>query len=299
MNILTFDIEDWFHLLDNDSTKTEVEWENYESRIHQNIDKIFEVLDKKNTKASFFVVGWMAKKYPEIIKEISDRGYDIGSHTHLHQLVYEQDRVSFFNDVEKSIKTIEDCSGKKVKMFRAPGFSITEKNKWAFEVLHELGIEVDSSVFPAKRSHGGMPSYGVSEPSILKYNGISLKEFPINTQRILGCNIIFSGGGYFRIMPYTLLKKWTKQSNYVMSYMHPRDLDPNQPMIQELSLQRKLKSYVGLKSAQRKLENWLTDFDFIDILKQMTKLIGILQRKLYFNNDCYEIKLYRIPYLIL
>jgi len=265
MKILTFDIEDWFHLLNNDSTKTEIEWSKYKSRIHQNMDRIYKILEKTNTRASFFVVGWMAEKYPEVVKEISDRGFDIGSHTHLHQLVYEQDRITFFNDVEKSIKTIEDCSGKKVKMFRAPGFSITEQNKWAFEVLYELGIEIDSSVFPAKRAHGGMPSYGGAEPSILEYNGIKLKEFPINTKPFMGADIIFSGGGYFRLAPYFLLKKWTENSNYVMSYMHPRDFDPNQPMIKELSLSRKLKSYVGLKSAERKLEKWLSDFKFIDI----------------------------------
>ena len=265
MKILTFDIEDWFHLLDNDSTKTEIEWGKYESRIHQNMDKIYSALDKTNTKASFFVVGWMAEKYPEVIREISKKGYDVGSHTHLHQLVYEQDRNTFFNDVEKSIKTIEDCTGKKVTMFRAPGFSITEQNKWAFEVLYELGIEIDSSVFPVKRTHGGMPSYGVSKPSFLEYNGIKLKEFPINTKTVLGKEIIFSGGGYFRLMPYSLLKKWTENSSYVMSYMHPRDLDPDQPIIKELSVLRKIKSYVGLKSAEIKFEKWLLDFKFMDI----------------------------------
>lgn len=265
MKILTFDIEDWFHLLDNDSTKTEIEWGKYESRIHQNMDRIYSALDKTNTKASFFVVGWMAEKYPEVIREISKKGYDVGSHTHLHQLVYEQDRNTFFNDVEKSIKTIEDCTGKKVTMFRAPGFSITEQNKWAFEVLYELGIEIDSSVFPVKRTHGGMPSYGVSKPSFLEYNGIKLKEFPINTKTVLGKEIIFSGGGYFRLMPYSLLKKWTENSSYVMSYMHPRDLDPDQPIIKELSVLRKIKSYVGLKSAEIKFEKWLLDFKFMDI----------------------------------
>lgn len=265
MNILTFDIEEWFHILDNESTKTEKEWVNYESRIHQNMDRIYNVLEKSNTSASFFVVGWMAKQYPEVIKEISSRGYEIGSHTNLHQLVYEQDRMTFLNDVEKSIKTLEDCTGKKVKMFRAPGFSITEKNKWAFEVLFELGIEIDSSVFPTGRTHGGMPSYGYAAPSILKYNGVTLKEFPINTHSFMGKELIYSGGGYFRIIAYSLLKKWTAKDDYVMSYIHPRDLDPNQPMIKELSISRKFKSYVGLKGAQAKLEKWLDDFDFMDI----------------------------------
>ncbi len=265
MNILTFDIEEWFHILDNDSTKTEKEWSNYESRIHKNMETIYQILDKTGVKASFFVVGWIAEQYPEVVKEIVNRGYEIGSHTHLHQLVFEQKREEFKEDVGRSIKTLEDISGKKVRIFRAPGFSITEKNKWAFEVLHELGIETDSSVFPTGRAHGGMPTYGVAAPSVLSYNGVQLKEFPINTHTVLGKNVIYSGGGYFRLAPYFLLKKWTAKDDYVMTYLHPRDFDPGQPMIPGLSLPRKFKSYVGLKSSKQKLGKWLADFEFMDI----------------------------------
>ena len=265
MRVLTFDIEEWFHILDNNSTKNENDWINYESRIHSNMDKIYEILDATNSKASFFVLGWIAEKYPELIREICDRGYEIGSHTHLHQLVYEQDRKTFYQDVDRSIKTLEDISGKKVRMFRAPGFSITETNKWAFEVLYELGIEIDSSVFPARRSHGGFAQYGTAEPSILKYNGTQLKEFPINAYSVLTKPIIFSGGGYFRLFPYNVIESFTKKSSYVMSYFHPRDFDPTQPIINDLSLQRKFKSYVGLNASQKKLITWLHDFDFTDI----------------------------------
>ena len=265
MNILTFDIEEWFHILDNDSTKNEKNWVNYESRIHKNMEKVFNILEITNSKASFFVLGWIAEKYPEIVRAISDKGYEIGSHTTMHQLVYQQDRNQFKTDVNRSIKNLEDITGEKVKMFRAPGFSITENNKWAFEVLYELGIEIDSSVFPAKRAHGGLPSYGSSEPSILHYNGVQLKEFPINIKYILGKTFIYSGGGYFRISPYFILNKWSKEDDYIMSYFHPRDFDPSQPMIQSLSLKRKFKSYVGLKNAESKLKKWLKDFDFTDI----------------------------------
>jgi len=265
MNILTFDIEEWFHILDNDSTKSEKNWINYESRIHKNMEKIFDILESTSTKASFFVLGWIAEKYPEIIRSISDKGFEIGSHSTMHQLVYQQDKNQFKTDVDRSIKTLEDISGKKVKMFRAPGFSIKENNKWAFEVLYELGIEIDSSIFPAKRSHGGLPSYGASEPSILQYNGVQLKEFPINTKTILGKTIIYSGGGYFRLAPYSILKKWSKKDDYIMSYFHPRDFDSSQPVIESLSLTRKFKSYVGLKNSETKLKKWLTDFDFTDI----------------------------------
>lgn len=265
MRILTFDIEDWFHILDNSQTKGVREWSNFESRIHMNMEKIFDIIEKSDTSATFFIVGWIAEKYPEIINEIVRRGYEIGSHTHLHQLVYEQDPKTFKKDVEKSIKVLEDCSGKKITSFRAPGFSITNKNKWAFEILYELGIEKDLSVFPAGRAHGGMPSYRKSIPSILKYNGIKLKEFPINTYSFLGKPIIFSGGGYFRLFPYKFINTWTKKSEYVMTYFHPRDFDYKQPLIPGLSLARKFKSYVGLKYTRIKLEKWLTDFKFIDI----------------------------------
>ncbi len=272
MNILTFDIEEWFHILDNDSTRLESNWAKYESRIHKNMNRIFDILETTNTRASFFILGWIAEQYPNIVREISDKGFDIGSHSAMHQLVYNQDKIKFKKDVERSIKSLEDILGKKVKMFRAPGFSIKESNKWAFEVLHELGIEIDSSVFPARRAHGGFPNYGTSQPSILEYNGVKLKEFPINTRSFFGKPFVYSGGGYFRVSPYYLINKWTVKDDYVMSYFHPRDFDPNQPMINSLSLLRKFKSYVGLKNTKKKLNKWLVDFDFVDI-KSADKII--------------------------
>ena len=265
MKILTFDIEEWFHILDNKKTKTISDWNNFDSRIHLGMDLIYDILKKTEKSATFFVVGWIAEKYPEIIREIVDLGFEIGSHTHLHQLAYEQDRKTFYNDVEKSIKTLEDCAGKKVTSFRAPGFSITENNKWAFEVLHELGITKDSSVFPASRAHGGLPSYNEATPSIIEYNGIKLKEFPINTHDVLGKPFVFSGGGYFRLLPYKIIENWTNQSNYVMTYFHPRDFDRNQHIVPGLSLTRRFKSYVGIKNCKPKLERWLNDFDFMDL----------------------------------
>ena len=273
MKILTFDIEEWFHILDNNKTRTISDWNNFDSRIRIGMNLIYDILDGIEKSATFFVVGWMAEKYPEIIREISDRGFEIGSHTHLHQLAYQQDRQTFYNDVEKSIKTLEDCIGKKVTSFRAPGFSITENNKWAFEVLHELGITKDSSVFPAGRAHGGLPSYGTAIPSIIEYNGLNLKEFPINTHTILGKPFIFSGGGYFRLLPYEIIKKFTLQSTYVMTYFHPRDFDIEQPMVPGLSYSRRFKSYVGIKNCKPKLERWINDFDFID-LNQADQLIN-------------------------
>ena len=265
MKILTFDIEEWFHILDNDSTKTVREWSNYETRIHSNMDKIFDLLDKSNQKATFFVVGWIAEKYPEIVKNIDGYGHEIGSHTHMHQLMYEQKRYQVSEDLKKSINILESITGKKVKAFRAPGFSITEKNKWVFEVLVENGITYDSSIFPAGRAHGGFPSYTEAKPSIIEMDGQKIKEFPINTASILAKKWIYSGGGYFRLTPYNFIYHWTKSSDYIMTYFHPRDFDPDQPIIKELSALRKFKSYVGLKNCMNKLEKWTSDFEFIDL----------------------------------
>ena len=265
MNILTFDIEEWFHLLDNDSTRSEEQWKGFEVRIYENMERIFRILEDTNTKATFFVIGWIAKTYPDIVRQIASK-YQVGSHTMNHQLVWQQSREVFKEDVSSSIKLLEDITGQKVEAFRAPGFSIRENEGWAFEILHELGIRMDSSVFPAHHTHGGIPSYTYPIPSWVEYNGIRIKEFPIVYRKILGKHIIFSGGGYFRLVPYGLLSKWTRDCpEYLLGYIHPRDLDAEQPMIKGLNFLRKFKSYYGLEGAERKLYRWLSDFHFGDI----------------------------------
>ena len=272
MKILTFDIEEWFHILDNYSTKKELQWIKYEERIYRNMDKIFGLLHDNKLKATFFVVGWIAEKYPSIIKKIDNLGHEIGSHTHYHQLMYNQSKAQIEKDLKKSISTLENITGKKVKYFRAPGFSITEKNKWVFDILISNGITHDSSIFPANRAHGGFARFEETRPIIIEHNGLRIKEFPINTYNFFGKSFIFSGGGYFRIMPYYFIKKFSHKSDYVMTYFHPRDFDPAQPVIPELNLYRKFKSYVGLKSSLSKLYKWTSDFDFID-LKSADNLI--------------------------
>lgn len=265
MNILTFDVEEWFHLLDFDATRTEKDWSKYEVRIYENMERIFRILEETNTKATFFIIGWVAKTYPELIRKIADK-YQVGCHTMNHQLVWQQTPMEFRKDVDTGVKMLEDITGRKVECFRAPGFSIRETEGWAFEILANSGIKYDCSVFPAAHAHGGMPSYPHAAPGIIEYKGIQIKEFPVGFNRIAGRNIIFSGGGYFRLCPYHLISKWSQQSsNYLMAYIHPRDLDAEQPMLKGLPIGRKFKSYVGLKSAEKKLQRWLADFKFIDV----------------------------------
>lgn len=263
MKILTFDIEEWFHILDNEATKTEAEWEGFESRLHGNMDKIHGMLEEQ--KATFFCLGWVARKYPEILKEIDRKGHEIATHSDLHQLAYEQNRKTFQQDLERSIKSIEDVIGKKVRTYRAPGFSLMEQNKWVFEVLIKNGIEIDASIFPAERSHGGFAQFGHAEPCWIDIDGMRMKEFPINLSSFAGKNLIFSGGGYFRLFPYPLLDVMTKNSDYVMTYFHPRDFDSEQPMVPGLNVIRKFKSYYGLKGCLSKLNKLIKKYEFVDI----------------------------------
>ncbi|MBO7193911.1 MAG: polysaccharide deacetylase family protein [Bacteroidaceae bacterium] len=265
MNILTFDIEEWFHLLDFDATRTEDKWGKYEVRIHENLERILRILDETDTKATFFVIGWIAKRYPEVVRRIAEK-YEIGSHTMTHQLVWQQSPEEFKQDVDTSIKLLQDITGKPVKYFRAPGYSIRESEAYAFETLAEQGIEIDCSVFPAAHAHGGMPKFPQAAPAIIEHNGIKMKELPISFAKVAGKNIIFSGGGYFRLLPYSLIKKLTtKNTDYNMAYIHPRDLDRGQPVLKGLPLTRRFKSYIGIKGAEEKLRKYLSDFKFTDV----------------------------------
>ena len=265
MNILTFDIEDWFHILDNESTKSPTQWGNFESRLEYSLELIFDVLNQTNQKATFFCFGYIARKHPQLVRKIIDQGYEIGSHSDLHQLVYEQSPKTFKEDLEQSLKTLEDIAGQKIRFYRAPGFSITKETPWAFDMLAEIGIEVDCSIFPAKRAHGGVIGKSLGKPFVLSRNSYEIKELPMSTLNILGTSIVFSGGGYFRVVPYRLIKYLFNQSGYNMTYFHPRDFDSNQPVLKDLSVIRRFKSYYGISSAKDKLVSLLSDFSFIDI----------------------------------
>ncbi|MCK8104700.1 polysaccharide deacetylase family protein [Pseudoalteromonas sp. 2CM36K] len=265
MKILTFDIEDWFHILDNDSTKNVDVWNNFESRIDEGVERILEMLDSRGLKATFFCLGWVAEKHPDIISKIFDCGHEIGSHSFSHQLAFDQTRQEFRDDLIKSIDILESITGNKITTYRAPGFSITEKNLWAFETLINCGIEVDSSVFPAKRAHGGLNSFGCAKPFIISSAGAEIKEFPINTRSFLGKDFIYSGGGYFRLLPKVYLERAFANDDYIMTYFHPRDFDATQPMISDLTMARKFKSYVGITGAYKKLGGILDTNEFVSL----------------------------------
>jgi polysaccharide deacetylase family protein (PEP-CTERM system associated) len=266
MNILTFDIEEWFHLLDHPSTRSESEWLGFPSRIEDGVDRILGLLSEEKTQATFFCLGWIAEKFPHLIKKISDNGYEIACHSHMHQLAFNQTPTQFREDLRRAKYAIEDVVGKGVNTYRIPGFSLSEKNLWAFRILHEEGFSIDCSVFPASRSHGGLKNFTTDQPCLIELiDSVLIKELPLNTRHILGNRLVFSGGGYFRLMPYFMLKKWFASSDYVMTYFHPRDFDPLQPVIPDLSMLRRFKSYYGLDKSEKKLQKLLSSFAFTDV----------------------------------
>lgn len=269
MNILTFDIEDWFC---HDNYTQDFNWNKFEVRIHKGVNLILDELDKKNQKGTFFCLGWIAENQPSIIKEIHKRGHQIGCHSYQHQLATRLNKNEFLYDTSKAQKLLEDVIGEKITLYRAPSFSITNNNLYALEALVELGFEIDCSIFPKSRECGGIPNYGIAEPAIVSYKGIKLKEFPISNYSFFGKIIIFSGGGYFRILPYSLLKYFTQKSDYVMSYFHPSDFDPGQPSMKHLSLLRRWKNEVKLDGAFNKFQKYIGEFDFVSI-SEADKLI--------------------------
>lgn len=265
MKILTFDVEEWFHILDHDGTKNEKQWRNFEYRLDSNMDKVLEMLEQNNQKATFFCLGWLSKDYAHIVKRLDSLGYEIATHSNMHQLVYEQKVSEFERDLEKSVKSLEDITGKKIRAYRAPGFSVKEENRWVFDILLSYGIEVDCSIFPAKRAHGGFHKYEAKKPSIIKTNSGSLKEFPMSLSRIGVKDVVYSGGGYFRFFPYKMIRYLMSRSSYTMTYFHPHDFDPHRPIVGDLSHFNKFKSKVGLSHSSKKMEKMIQEFDFTDL----------------------------------
>lgn len=271
MNILTFDIEEWFHVFEDHNNADVANWLTFEKRLPYMIDVLLDLLSKHNTKASFFCMGWIVRRYPEIIKKINSKGYEIGSHSDLHKLAHTQSKKEYSEDLKKSIESIEDLIGNKVKSYRAPGFSINSTNIWAFDELIKNGIEYDASVFPLERKFGGFKNLPENSPFIITSDFGSIKEFPMNAHRLLNKKIVFSGGGFFRMLPTSMITKFIKKSDYVMTYLHPRDFDNKQPF-NTLSSSRHLKSRIGTSGAISKLEFLIENFKFIDI-EQASELI--------------------------
>jgi polysaccharide deacetylase family protein (PEP-CTERM system associated) len=263
MNILTFDIEDWYNC---DYLSRNFDWDKLEVRIYANVERILAELAARNLKATFFCLGWIAERHPDVVRQIQKQGHEIGCHSYQHELAFRLTSKEFKNDTDKAKKLLEDVTGAPVECYRAPGFSITKNNLWALEIIAEAGFKYDCSIFTAKHDNGGYSGLGVEQPLILNFrNGMQIKEFPVVVKKVMGSSMANIGGGYFRLMPYFLVRQWIKASPYTCCYFHPRDFDTGQPVIKTLPLKRRFKSYVGIRSALNKFKHLLDDCEFISL----------------------------------
>jgi polysaccharide deacetylase family protein (PEP-CTERM system associated) len=275
MNILTFDIEEWYIEKKYHGGRKE-KYAEFDAILGQ----ILDLLDKVNARATFFCVGVMARDFPEVINRIAHRGHEIACHSDKHLWLTKLNQVEAKEDTRKAIDALEQCTGQKIISYRAPAFSVGEKNPWVFEVLAQCGIERDASVFPAVRDFGGFASFKEKVPSLVIYKGITLKEFPISTVKLLGSEMAYSGGGYFRFFPLSFVRKQMKQQTYSMTYFHILDLISEMKKIKTKEeyeeyfkenggifnrYKRYIKSNIGTKRAFNKLVELINSSDFINL----------------------------------
>jgi len=260
-SIFSVDVEDWFHLLDDPSVPTMDRWAGLPSCVEKNFARLLDLFSEKNVQVTCFFLGWVAERYPHLVKEAAARGHEVASHGYGHRLVYEQSRDEFYGDVHRARRLLEDISGVEVLGYRAPGFSTTHDTPWFFDALTEAGYQYDSSVFPVERGHGGMPQ-GRREPHRIGDHG-ALLEVPITVADLLGKPMCFFGGGYLRLFPYWLIRAMAQQvlsqNRPVVFYIHPREIDPGHPRL-PLSRKRRFKSYVNLTTTEAKVRRVLEDF---------------------------------------
>ena len=259
-NAFTIDVEDYFQVSAFAPHIPRSEWPIRECRIERNVDSIFAMLDEHDAKATFFTLGWIAERYPEVVRNIIRNGHELASHGYGHERASDQTPESFFADINVAKLILEDLSGTEVKGYRAPSFSIGEKNLWAFECLEKAGYRYSSSIYPIRHDHYGMPN----APRHAHAIG-GLIEIPATTLRFLNRNWPASGGGYFRLMPYGLSRWMIERINRVdqlpaVFYFHPWELDVDQPRIPGISAKTHFRHYVNIHRMERRLHRLLADF---------------------------------------
>lgn len=283
MNIITFDIEEWYNEKAHYGGR-QFKYDLFDEALGRTLD----LLDEIDVKGTFFCLGKLATDFPHVIKAIADRGHDIGCHSNEHFWLTKMDDKILRNDTTEALKALEDLTGKKVTSYRAPAFSITSQNLWTIEVLAECGIENDASVFPMTRDFGGYPSFPQDNPCTIQYHGVRLHEFPVCITRIFGRQTVYSGGGYFRMLPYQYVNRIMQKRDYNICYFHMNDLTKEkqtlmtkaeyedyfrEPGTLKNRFIRFAKSNIGKGDVLNKLAELLKDFEFINIDKA-AKLIN-------------------------
>ncbi|NJN06093.1 MAG: DUF3473 domain-containing protein [Rhodobacteraceae bacterium] len=264
-NALSFDVEDYFHVSAFREQVRPEAWPDFESRVEQNTDKTLAVLAESSTKATFFVLGWVATRFPGVVRRIAQQGHEVACHGYSHQLIYQQEPSRFREETVRSKKLLEDQCGQAVLGYRAASFSITAASRWALDVLSECGFQYDSSLFPVRHDLYGSAVDSVLPHRLTTPSGERLVEFPMTVADVLGVRVPVSGGGYFRLYPYqltrALLRRRNAQGQPFVFYLHPWELDPAQPRI-DAPWRSRFRHYNNLASCESKLRRLVADFQF-------------------------------------
>ncbi len=265
LNAFTVDVEDYFQVSAFENHVRRDEWDHWESRVVPNTQRILELLDRNDVKATFFILGWIAQRHPQLVRTIQAAGHEIGSHGYWHRLIYQQTPEEFRADLQRSRDVLQEIIGQPVTAHRAASFSITKASLWALEILVEEGFLIDSSVFPIHHDRYGIPGAERKLHRLTTASG-PLWEFPPSVARFAGLNVPVSGGGYFRLYPlpwtvYCLRRINRVQQQPFLCYVHPWEFDPEQPRI-HASWTSRFRHYVNLDRSERKLDRLLRHFRF-------------------------------------
>jgi polysaccharide deacetylase family protein (PEP-CTERM system associated) len=268
VNVMSVDVEDWFCVHNLSRLIPYADWDKCESRVERGTARLLDLFGKHGVEATFFVLGWVADRFPDLVREIERRGHEVATHGYSHQLLTFMRPEDFRADLQRSLVALARTTTQQVRGFRAPSFSLTKRTLWAIDILRESGIQYDSSVFPV----GFHPDYGIADADLRPHRlAEGLTELPMGVAEVLGRRIPCSGGGYFRLYPYVvtraLMRRCNQQGRPVMFYLHPWEADPEQPRVSGLSWSKRFRHYNNLDRTEERLESLLTDFAFTSARK--------------------------------
>lgn len=262
--LLSIDVEDWFQVDNLKQAITRESWDGNVSRVERNVDVILNCLSHGNSSATFFLLGWIADRFPLLVKKIHNEGHEIACHGYNHELVYSISPVNFKKDITKTKNILEDIIGENVLGYRAPNFSITD---WAIDILQELGFKYDSSLFltVAHNRYGKLKDFQIPDKPIFELKN-GFYQVMLSYNKYAGIKLPWSGGFYFRFIPYRIFKggidKILKDKGIYIFYIHPWEFDPNQPRVKNINLQYKFRHYTNLEKTESKFKKLLSDYRF-------------------------------------
>ena len=277
-NALTVDVEDYFHVSAFAEAIRREDWDRIEPRYEANTRRVLGMFGESGVRATFFVLGWVAERSPHLVRQIAEAGHEVACHGYSHQLVYRQTRAEFEAETRLSKRILEDAAGCPVTGYRAASYSITRDSLWALDVLLEAGFEYDSSVFPVRHDRYGIPDAPTLPTAVTTPGGGTIVEFPLSVARWGGLNVPVAGGGYFRLFPYAVtragLRQLERRSQPAVFYLHPWEVDPDQPRIDARWFSR-FRHYNNLHQFEPRLKRLLDDFAF-STMRGVLEALGLL-----------------------